>query len=183
MPSAAAKAYDAETVEVSDDHMSKRDQVVKKINIRVMALPAQRDRIDEAARLVSKSRSDFVLDAACERAVAVVKAGALEEQLREQMPSFSVDADYDELTADHLAEIARRLDQTETGKPLSSIIPLKKSARRTLAELLAATPPGTFDDPEAIAWDRTSAVGREWPNEDWDKPQTTSKQQKNEKKK
>ena len=40
------------------------------INLR--ALPEQRDLIDYAARLLGKSRSDFMLEAACERAKAVV---------------------------------------------------------------------------------------------------------------
>ena len=40
------------------------------INIR--ALPEQRDLIDHAAGLLGKSRSDFMLEAACERAQAVL---------------------------------------------------------------------------------------------------------------
>lgn len=40
------------------------------INLR--ALPEQRDLIDHAARLLGKNRSDFMLEAACERAQAVV---------------------------------------------------------------------------------------------------------------
>ena len=40
------------------------------INLR--ALPEQRDLIDHAAALLGKSRSDFMLEAACERARAVV---------------------------------------------------------------------------------------------------------------
>ena len=40
------------------------------INLR--ALPAQRDLIDQAAVLLGKNRSDFMLEAACERAQAVV---------------------------------------------------------------------------------------------------------------
>jgi len=40
------------------------------INLR--ALPAQRDLIDQAASLLGKNRSDFMLEAACERAQAVV---------------------------------------------------------------------------------------------------------------
>lgn len=40
------------------------------INLR--ALPEQRDLIDHAASLLGKSRSDFMLEAACERAQAVV---------------------------------------------------------------------------------------------------------------
>lgn len=40
------------------------------INLR--ALPEQRDLIDHAAQLLGKNRSDFMLEAACERAQAVV---------------------------------------------------------------------------------------------------------------
>lgn len=40
------------------------------INLR--ALPEQRDLIDHAAKLLGKNRSDFMLEAACERAKAVV---------------------------------------------------------------------------------------------------------------
>jgi uncharacterized protein (DUF1778 family) len=40
------------------------------INLR--ALPEQRDLIDQAARLLGKNRSDFMLEVACERAQAVV---------------------------------------------------------------------------------------------------------------
>lgn len=40
------------------------------INLR--ALPEQRDLIDHAANLLGKNRSDFILEAACERAQAVV---------------------------------------------------------------------------------------------------------------
>ena len=40
------------------------------INLR--ALPEQRDLIDHAATLLGKNRSDFMLEAACERAQAVV---------------------------------------------------------------------------------------------------------------
>lgn len=40
------------------------------INLR--ALPEQRELIDHAASLLGKNRSDFMLEAACERAQAVV---------------------------------------------------------------------------------------------------------------
>lgn len=40
------------------------------INLR--ALPEQRDLIDQAARLTGKNRSDFMLEAACERAQSVL---------------------------------------------------------------------------------------------------------------
>jgi uncharacterized protein (DUF1778 family) len=51
------------------------------INLR--ALPEQRDLIDRAASLLGKNRSDFMLEAACERAQAVVLNQAF----------FSLDAD------------------------------------------------------------------------------------------
>jgi len=40
------------------------------INLR--ALPEQRDLIDQAAQLLGKSRSDFMLEAACDKAQAVL---------------------------------------------------------------------------------------------------------------
>ena len=40
------------------------------INLR--ALPAQRDLIDQAASALGKNRSDFMLEAACERAQSVL---------------------------------------------------------------------------------------------------------------
>lgn len=40
------------------------------INLR--ALPEQRDLIDQAASLLGKNRSDFMIEAACDRARAVV---------------------------------------------------------------------------------------------------------------
>jgi uncharacterized protein (DUF1778 family) len=41
-------------------------------SINLRALPEQRDLIDHAADLLGKNRSDFMLEAACERAKAVV---------------------------------------------------------------------------------------------------------------
>lgn len=43
---------------------------VAAINLR--ALPDQRDLIDQAASVLGKNRSDFMLEAACERAQAVL---------------------------------------------------------------------------------------------------------------
>lgn len=40
------------------------------INLR--AMPEQRDLIDQASRILGKNRSDFMLEAACERAQAVL---------------------------------------------------------------------------------------------------------------
>ena len=41
-------------------------------SINLRALPEQRDLIDHAANLLGKNRSDFMLEAACERAKAIV---------------------------------------------------------------------------------------------------------------
>lgn len=40
------------------------------INLR--ALPQQRDLIDQAAQMLGKNRSDFMLEAACERAQSIL---------------------------------------------------------------------------------------------------------------
>jgi uncharacterized protein (DUF1778 family) len=42
------------------------------VSINLRALPEQRDLIDHAANLLGKNRSDFMLEAACERAQAIV---------------------------------------------------------------------------------------------------------------
>ncbi|WP_028217851.1 type II toxin-antitoxin system TacA family antitoxin [Paraburkholderia oxyphila] len=41
-------------------------------SINLRALPEQRDLIDHAASLLGKNRSDFMLEAACERAQTIV---------------------------------------------------------------------------------------------------------------
>lgn len=41
-------------------------------SINLRALPEQRDLIDHAASLLGKNRSDFMLEAACERAKSIV---------------------------------------------------------------------------------------------------------------
>ncbi|MCL2346037.1 MAG: DUF1778 domain-containing protein [Desulfobulbus sp.] len=41
-------------------------------SINLRALPEQRDLINHAAHLLGKNRSDFMLEAACERAQAIV---------------------------------------------------------------------------------------------------------------
>lgn len=41
-------------------------------SINLRALPEQRELIDRAASLLGKNRSDFMLEAACERAKAIV---------------------------------------------------------------------------------------------------------------
>jgi uncharacterized protein (DUF1778 family) len=45
---------------------------VRDAAINLRAKPEQRDLIDQAATLLGKNRSDFMLEAACERARAVV---------------------------------------------------------------------------------------------------------------
>ena len=51
--------------------MQKKD-TMRDAAINLRALPEQRDLIDQAASLLGKSRSEFMLEAACERAQAVV---------------------------------------------------------------------------------------------------------------
>lgn len=46
--------------------------------IHLRALPEQRDLIDRAAALLGKNRSAFILEAACERAQAVVLDNSLD---------------------------------------------------------------------------------------------------------
>jgi uncharacterized protein (DUF1778 family) len=48
------------------------EYAVRDAAINLRALPEQRDLIDHAAGLLGKNRSDFMLEAACERAQAVV---------------------------------------------------------------------------------------------------------------
>jgi len=45
---------------------------VRDAAINLRALPEQRDLIDHAAELLGKNRSDFMLEAACDRAQAVI---------------------------------------------------------------------------------------------------------------
>lgn len=45
---------------------------MRRFAIKLRALPAQRDLIDRAAQTLGKRRSDFVLEAACENARAVL---------------------------------------------------------------------------------------------------------------
>jgi uncharacterized protein (DUF1778 family) len=45
---------------------------MRDVVIRLTAMPDQRDLMDRAAALLGQKRSDFVLEAACERARAVV---------------------------------------------------------------------------------------------------------------
>ena len=45
---------------------------MRSVGISIRARPEQRDVIDQAAQLLGKSRSDFILDAACDRARSVL---------------------------------------------------------------------------------------------------------------
>jgi uncharacterized protein (DUF1778 family) len=45
---------------------------MREASINLRALPEQRDLIDQAATLPGKNRSDFMLEAACERAKSVL---------------------------------------------------------------------------------------------------------------
>jgi uncharacterized protein (DUF1778 family) len=52
--------------------MQKEGKLMRDAAINLRALPEQRDLIDQAASLLGKNRSDFMLEAACERAQAVL---------------------------------------------------------------------------------------------------------------
>jgi len=47
-------------------------EVMRDAAINLRALPAQRDLIDQAAQLLGKNRSDFMLEAACDKAQSVL---------------------------------------------------------------------------------------------------------------
>src|SRR5450631_742428 len=68
------------------------------INLR--ALPEQRDLIDHAATLLGKNRSDFMLEAACDKAQAVV-----------------LDQVFFNLDADKFRKFAKMLDATPARNP------------------------------------------------------------------
>src|SRR5471030_1555795 len=51
---------------------TQRRSFMRDASINLRALPEQRDLIDHAANLLGKNRSDFMLEAACERAKAIV---------------------------------------------------------------------------------------------------------------
>ena len=57
------------------------------INLR--ALPEQRELIDQAAQLLGKNRSDFMLEAACERAQAVLLDQVYFRLNEEQFEAFT----------------------------------------------------------------------------------------------
>jgi uncharacterized protein (DUF1778 family) len=52
--------------------MHKKEKLMRDAAINLRALAEQRDLIDYAAQLLGKNRSDFMLEAACDRAQAVV---------------------------------------------------------------------------------------------------------------
>jgi uncharacterized protein (DUF1778 family) len=49
-----------------------KEKLMRDAAINLRALPEQRDLIDHAATLLGKNRSDFMLEAACDKAKAVV---------------------------------------------------------------------------------------------------------------
>ena len=59
------------TIRVSVVYVSK-EKFMRDAAINLRALPEQRDLIDHAANLLGKNRSDFMLEAACDKAQAVV---------------------------------------------------------------------------------------------------------------
>jgi uncharacterized protein (DUF1778 family) len=52
--------------------MHKKEETMRDAAINLRAMPEQRDLIDHAATLLGKNRSDFMLEAACDKARAVV---------------------------------------------------------------------------------------------------------------
>lgn len=58
------------------------------INLR--ALPEQRDLIDEAASLLGKNRSDFMLEVACERAQAILLDQVFFQLDNEKLQQFNL---------------------------------------------------------------------------------------------
>ena len=68
------------------------------INLR--ALPEQRDLIDQAAKLLGKNRSDFMLEAACDKARSVM-----------------LDQVFFQLDADRFQEFTRLLDAPPARNP------------------------------------------------------------------
>lgn len=63
---------------------------MKKVAINLRALPRQRDLIDQAAALLGKNRSGFVLEAACERAQSVLLNQVLFKLDAERFNQFTV---------------------------------------------------------------------------------------------
>jgi len=49
-----------------------KEKLVRDAAINLRARPEQRELIDQAARLLGKNRSDFMLEAACDRAQSVI---------------------------------------------------------------------------------------------------------------
>src|SRR5574340_455507 len=52
--------------------MHRQEKPMRDAAINLRALPEQRDLIDHAASLLGKNRSDFMLEAACDKAKAVI---------------------------------------------------------------------------------------------------------------
>lgn len=73
---------------------------MKEAAINLRALPEQRDLIDQAARLLGKNRSDFMLEVACERAQAVL-----------------LDQTFFRLDADRFQRFSELLDAAEAPNP------------------------------------------------------------------
>lgn len=53
-------------------YLRRQEEAMRDAAINLRALPEQRNLIDHAASLLGKNRSDFMLEAACDRAQAVV---------------------------------------------------------------------------------------------------------------
>jgi len=90
------------------------------INLR--ALPAQRDLIDQAANLLGKNRSDFMLDAACDKAQSVV-----------------LDQVFFRLDTDKFKQFTQRLDAPPTTRGLHASWRSRLLGRHEFAAERAAT--------------------------------------------
>jgi len=73
---------------------------MRDVSINLRALPEQHDLIDHAASLLGKSRSDFMLEASCDRAQAVV-----------------LDQVFFSLDSDKFQAFTKMLDAPLTGNP------------------------------------------------------------------
>lgn len=71
LPVVLITATQATMIRVSVVYATK-GKTMRDVAINLRALPEQRDLIDHAATLLGKNRSDFMLEAACDRAQAVV---------------------------------------------------------------------------------------------------------------
>lgn len=84
------------------------------INLR--ALPEQRDLIDQAAQLLGKNRSDFMLEAACERAQAVLLDQVYFRLNEEQFGAFTAMLDVSPAPNDGLARLMAVTAPWEQGR-------------------------------------------------------------------